>query len=150
ADLLQPFEHGRSIVRGELDEETRVRLLEIRERRPQPGRDDKVIASWNGLALAALAEAGRRLERGDLLEAARRLADFLLGPLSDEHGRLRRSWRAGSASGSGFLDDYANVANGLYELHVASGELRFLEEANRLARLAVELFGDDDRGGFFQ
>src|SRR5207249_7538432 len=62
AELLQPFEHGRSIVRGELDEETRCRLLEIRERRPQPARDDKVIASWNGLALAALAEAGRRLD----------------------------------------------------------------------------------------
>src|SRR5207244_9742857 len=64
-ELLQPFEHGRSIIRGELDEETRRRLLEIRERRPQPARDDKVIASWNGLALTALAEAGRRLERRD-------------------------------------------------------------------------------------
>src|SRR5207302_10797669 len=53
AELLQPFEHGRSVIRGELDEEMRRRLLEIRERRPQPGRDDKAIASWNGLALAA-------------------------------------------------------------------------------------------------
>ncbi len=67
-ELLEPFEGGRFILRGELDEATRLRLLEIRERRPQPGRDDKVITSWNGLALAALAEAGRMLERPDLLE----------------------------------------------------------------------------------
>src|SRR5206468_2241367 len=59
-ELLQPFEHGRFIVRGELDAETRARLLEIRGGRPQPGLDDKAIASWNGLALAALAEPGRR------------------------------------------------------------------------------------------
>ena len=71
-DLLEPFEHGRSILRGELDEETRLQLLAIREQRPQPARDDKVITSWNGLALAALAEAGRMLERPDLLEIADR------------------------------------------------------------------------------
>src|ERR671931_148174 len=61
--LLEPFEHGRFVLRGALDEESRERLLEIRSRRPQPGLDDKAIASWNGLALAALAEAGRRLGR---------------------------------------------------------------------------------------
>jgi uncharacterized protein YyaL (SSP411 family) len=148
-ELLEPFEHGRSILRGDLDEETRARLFELRERRPKPPRDDKAIASWNGLALAALAEAGRRLERPDWLEAARSLGEFLLGPLSDEEGRLRRSWREGRTSGAGFLDDYANVAHGLLELHVATGEARWLHEAHRLARLAVELFADDERGGFF-
>ena len=60
-----------------------------------------------------------------------------------------RSTRAGRTSGPGFLDDYANVAHGLIELHVATGELRWLEEAHRLARLAVERFGDDEHGGFF-
>ena len=148
AELLEPFEHGRSIIRGELDHELRRQLLEIRSARPQPGLDDKAIASWNGLALAALAEAARRLERGDWLDTARGLAEFLLGPLSDE-GRVRRSYRAGRATGTGYLDDYANVAHGLYELHVATGELRWLEESRRLALLAVELFRDDDRGGFF-
>src|SRR5207253_5359747 len=68
-ELLQPFEHGRFIVRGELDSQTQTRLFELREQRPKPIRDDKVIASWNGLALAALAEAGRRLDRADLLDA---------------------------------------------------------------------------------
>jgi uncharacterized protein YyaL (SSP411 family) len=148
-DLLQPFEHGRSILRGELDEELRRRLFELREQRPNPLRDDKAIAAWNGLALAALAEAGRRLERPDLVQAGREVAEFLLGPLSDERGRLYRSWRDGRARNQGFLEDYADVANGLYELHVATGELRWLQEANRLARLAVELFADEERGGFF-
>jgi uncharacterized protein YyaL (SSP411 family) len=148
ASLLEPFEHGRSIVRGDLTAEQRARLLAIRAERPQPGLDDKAIASWNGLALAALAEAGRRLDRPDWLDAARRLAEFLLGPLSSG-GRLHRSYRAGRASGTGYLDDYANVAHGLYELHIATGELRWLEESRRLALLAVQLFADDDRGGFF-
>jgi uncharacterized protein len=148
-ELLRPFEHGRSVIRGRLDPELRARLFEQREGRPKPARDDKVVASWNGLLLAALAEAGRRLERDDWLAAARRLAEFLLGPLSDAEGRLYRTWREGRAGASGFLPDYADVANGLLELHVATGELRWLEEANRLARLAVELFADEERGGFY-
>jgi uncharacterized protein YyaL (SSP411 family) len=147
-ELFEPFEDGRFVLRGELDEETRTRLLEIRAGRPQPGLDDKAIASWNGLALAAVAEAGRRLERPDLVEVGHALAGFLLGALSDGK-RLHRSRRAGRSSGTGYLDDYANVAHGLYELHVASGELRWLEESRRLALLAVELFADDERGGFF-
>jgi uncharacterized protein len=149
AELLQPFEHGRSILRGDLDEELRRRLIGLRERRPKPLRDDKAISAWNGLALAALAEAGRRLGRADFVQAARELAEFLLGPLSDEDGRLHRSWRSGRARNPGYLEDYADVANGLYELHLATGELRWLLEANRLARLAVELFADEERGGFF-
>jgi uncharacterized protein YyaL (SSP411 family) len=149
AALLRPFEHGRSVIRGELDEETRARLFEIREQRPKPLRDDKAIASWNGLALAALAEGSRRLDRSDLLEAALALGEFLLGRLSDEKGLLWRSFREGQVRNGGYLDDYANVAHGLLELHVASGDPRWLEEANRLARLAVELFEDESRGGFF-
>jgi uncharacterized protein len=149
AGLLEPFEHGRSIIRGDLDEETRARLFAIREQRPKPLRDDKAIASWNGLALAALAEAGRRLDRPDWLDAARRLGEFLLGPLAGRDGRLRRSFRDGRTSGDGYLDDYANVAHGLLELHIATGELRWLREARRLAQLAVELFADEEHGGFF-
>ncbi len=148
-ELLHPFEQGRLVLRGELDPETRERLFEQRERRPKPLRDDKAIASWNGLALAALAEAGRRLERDDFLDAARACAEFLLGPLSTPERRLYRTWRAGQAKHAGVLDDYADVANGLYELHVATGKLRWLEESRRLALLAVELFADEERGGFF-
>jgi len=147
-ELLQPFEDARSVIRGELSDEERAQLFQLREQRPKPLRDDKAITAWNGLALAALAEAGRRFERADYLDAARRLGEFLLGPLSDGD-RLRRTFRAGEAKGTGYLEDYADAAHGLLELHVATGELRWLEEANRLARLAVDLFGDDERGGFY-
>ena len=147
--LLHPFEHGRFIVRGELDPELRTRLFEQREQRTKPLRDDKAIASWNGLALAALAEGGRRLQRPDLVEAARACAAFLLGPLSTPEGRLFRTWREGRAKHTGVLEDYADVANGLYELHVATGEPRWLEESRRLALVVVELFADSEHGGFF-
>jgi len=143
AELLEPYEHGRSILRGELDDDTRARLLAIREQRPQPALDDKVIASWNGLALAALAEGARRLERSDLLAAAVELGELLaVDP-------LWRTMRNGRAKYPAYLDDYANVAHGLYELHVATGDLRWLREARRVALAAVELFGDPERGGFF-
>jgi hypothetical protein len=149
SDVLEPFEHGRFIVRGELEPELRRRALVERDTRRQPFRDDKALASWNGLGLAAVAEAGYRLERADWLDAARRLGEFILGPLSTADGRLLRSTRDGRTSGFGFLDDYANVAHGLIELHIATGELRWLLEARRLSLLAVELFADDEHGGFF-
>jgi uncharacterized protein YyaL (SSP411 family) len=142
-ELLQPFEHGRSILRGDLDEETRAHLLEVRDRRPQPGLDDKVIAAWNGLALAALAEGARSLERPDLLAAARELGALLSAD------PLWRTLRDGRAKYPAYLEDYADVAHGLYELHVATGDLDWLQEARRVALAAVELFGDPERGGFF-
>jgi uncharacterized protein YyaL (SSP411 family) len=142
-ELLEPFEDGRFVLRGELDEKTHARLLAQRELRPQPARDDKAIASWNGLLLAALAQGGR-------LEPAVALAGFLLGPLSTAEGRLHRTWREGVAKGTGYLEDYADVAYGLAELHVATGDPRWLLEAHRLATLAVELFVDPEGGGFFQ
>jgi uncharacterized protein YyaL (SSP411 family) len=147
--LLEPFEHGRGIVRGDLDPGDRERARAVRDARPQPFRDDKVIASWNGLALAALAEGARRLDRADWLEAAERVAAFLLTELHGADGRMLRSWRDGRVSGSGFLDDHANAAHGLLELHVATGDAHWLHEARRIALLAVDLFADEDRGGFF-
>ena len=142
-ELFEPFEDGRFVLRGELDDETRARLLAVRAGRPQPLRDDKAVASWNGLLLAALAQAGR-------VGPAAALAEFLLGPLSSADGRLHRTWRDGVAKGTGYLEDYADVAHGLMELHVATGDPRWLLEAHRLASLAVELFGEDRAGGFFQ
>jgi len=141
-ELFEPFEHDRFVLRGELAEQERARLLAIREQRPQPLRDDKAIASWNGLALAAFAQAGR-------VETGVRLAEFLLGPLSTSDGRLHRTWRDGVAKGTGYLEDYADVSYGLMELHTATGEPRFLLEAHRLARVALALFADE-LGGFFQ
>ena len=148
-DLLQPFEDGRSVLRAHLTPDERARLLAVRDLREQPALDDKAIASWNGLMLASLAEAGLRLGREDWLDRARRLAEFLLGPLSTPEGRLLRSYRAGQAKHAGVLEDYADVANGLLELHAADGDVRWLEEARRLAGLAVEHFADDERGAFW-
>jgi uncharacterized protein YyaL (SSP411 family) len=148
-ELLQPFEHGRSIIRGELTEDERARLLAVRAERPQPGLDDKAVASWNGLVLAALAEAGLRLGRDDWVARARALAEFLLGPLSTSEGRLYRTYRVGQARHAGVLEDYADVAHGLLELHTADGDGRWLAEARRLALLAAELFADEERGGFW-
>ncbi len=142
-ELLEPFEDGRFVLRGALDDETRERLHALRERRPKPLRDDKAIASWNGLMLAALAQGGR-------VGPATDLAGFLLGGLSTPDGRLHRTWRNGVAKGTGYLEDYADVAYGLIELHVASGDPRWLLEAHRLATLAIDLFADDEAGGFFQ
>jgi uncharacterized protein YyaL (SSP411 family) len=139
-DLFEPFEHGRFVLRGELDDETRARLLVQRAERRQPLRDDKAIASWNGLVLAALAQGGR-------IDAGVKLAEFLLGPLSTSEGRLHRTWRDGVAKGTGYLEDYADVAYGLVELHVATGDPRWLLEAHRLATLAVDLFADEQTGG---
>jgi uncharacterized protein len=148
-EWLQPFEHGRSVVRAEVPEEARAALLGARAQRPQPLRDDKVLAGWNGLVLAALAEAGAALGRGDFLAAATALGEFLLGPLSDGEGRLLRTYRDGDARIPAYLEDYANVAHGLVELSWATGELRWLEEARRLAGIMVERFADAERGGFF-
>jgi uncharacterized protein YyaL (SSP411 family) len=148
-EWLQPFEDGRFVLRGEIPEEARARLLAAREQRPQPLRDDKALAAWNGLALAALAEAGSRLGLKDYVRAAVAVAEFLLGTLSGERGLLLRSYRAGEARIPAYLEDYANVANGLVELSWATGDLRWLEEARRLAGLLVELFADSARGGFY-
>jgi uncharacterized protein YyaL (SSP411 family) len=93
--------------------------------------------------LAALAQGGR-------VGPATDLAGFLLGGLSRPDGRLYRTWRNGVAKGTGYLEDYADVSYGLMELHVASGDPRWLLEAHRLATLAVDLFADDEAGGFFQ
>jgi uncharacterized protein len=148
-EWLQPFEHGRFVVRGEVPADGKRSLLAVRAKRVQPERDDKVLTAWNGLALGALAEAGRALGREDYLDVARSLGEFLLGPLSERSGRLYRTYREGVAKIDAYLEDYVNVANGLLELHWATGDLRWLDESRRLADLAVELFADSERGGFF-
>ncbi len=130
-------------------EAVRAALLAARERRPQPARDDKALAAWNGMALQAFADAGRVLGRPDLVERARSIAAFVLGPLSSADGRLRRAWRDGRTRDVAFADDYGAVIGGLLALQAATGELRWLQEAQRLATLAIELFHDAADGGFF-
>jgi uncharacterized protein YyaL (SSP411 family) len=130
--------------------EGRQALARVRAGRVHPGTDDKVLAAWNGLAASALAEAGRAFGDRNLVKAAVDSARFVLGALRDEHGRLLRSWRAGRASGPGYLDDHACMAEACLTLYETTFDLRWLREARRLADAMLELFGDRERGGFFQ
>jgi len=133
---------------AELVSRARSILYAEREKRVHPGRDDKALAAWNGLALAAFAEAGRALGRTDYIAAARRNAEFLTTAMVDG-GRLLRSWKDGRAKIKGYLEDYALVGSGLLALYEATFERRWLDESRRLAEEARRLFWDGDKGIFF-
>ncbi len=125
------------------------KLFAIREQRARPGRDDKVLANWNGLMLGALAEAGRVLDRADYLQAAIRNAEFVLGAMLI-NGRLMHAYKDGRANVPGFLSDYALYASGLLELYRATFDLRWLRAARDLAEQMLDHFWDEQEGGFFQ
>ena len=126
----------------------RRRLFEARERRVHPGRDDKVLAAWNGLACRAFAEAGRALGRADYIAAATRNAEFVLREMRAD-GRLLRTWKGGRAKLKGYLEDYAMVAAALVELYQATLERRWLDAARGLADDMLRLFWDDGVQGFY-
>jgi uncharacterized protein YyaL (SSP411 family) len=132
----------------ELIAAARRRLHAEREQRVRPGRDDKVLASWNGLALAAFAEAGRVLDRPDYVAAAVKNADFILARMRDGD-RLLRSWKDGEAKIKGYLEDYAMVGAGLLALYEATFDRRWLDESRRLAEDALRLFWDREAGVFY-
>ncbi|MTD54225.1 thioredoxin domain-containing protein [Amycolatopsis pithecellobii] len=150
------FEQGTSVLQLRRDpddtqrfERVRRALLAVRDERPQPGRDDKVIASWNGLAITALCEAGAALNEPRWIDAATRAALAIL----DIHvvdGRLRRSSRHGQVGeAAGVLEDYACFADGLLALHQATGDTRWLSEATKLLDLALERFADNGAPGAY-
>jgi uncharacterized protein YyaL (SSP411 family) len=128
----------------------RTELFEIRERRIRPATDDKVLAAWNGFAIAALAEAGRAFGRPKFVEAAVVAADFVLARLRDDRGRLLRSWRDGRAGRPAFADDHAAMADACLVLYETTFDLRWFEHARALADDLLRLFQDESRGGFFQ
>ena len=126
----------------------RAKLFAERDRRVKPFRDEKILTAWNGLMLAAFAEAAAVLGNEEYLLVARRNADFLLQELS-ANGRLLRTWKDGKAKLNGYIEDYANLADGLIELYRASGEARYLIEARRLADVMITEFWDEEDGAFF-
>ena len=128
--------------------QARRKLFLAREQRIQPARDEKVLTSWNGLMLAAFAEAARAFGRDDYRAVAERNADFILTDLRDSRGRLLHSWKAGTARIGGFLEDYANLIEGLLALYQADFNERWFIAARELADTMLELFSDP-RGGFF-
>lgn len=126
----------------------RKRLFEARRKRVRPHRDDKVLAGWNGLTIAAFARAGAVLATPKLVDSAARAADFVLGRLRDPQGRLLRRYRQGDAAIPAFLEDYAFLVWGLVELYLANFEPATLQAALDLTAAMEALFGDG-RGGFF-
>ena len=123
-------------------------LLEVREQRIHPMRDDKVLASWNGLMLRSFAEAAAALGRPDYLAVAIKNAGFLVGSMKSD-GRLLRTYRDGQAKLLGYLEDYSFVIDGLLALYEATFDPRWLEEAVTLADSMIELFWDEGIGGFY-
>jgi uncharacterized protein YyaL (SSP411 family) len=136
-------------LRADVDD-ARGRLFEERERRPRPATDDKVLAAWNGLAIAGLAEAGRVFEVDAYVDAATDAAAFVLSALRDDEGRLLRSWRAGRPGPRGFADDHALLADGLLTLFETTFELRWFTAARELCDELLRSFVDVEGGGFFQ
>ena len=128
--------------------EARARLLVVRDERPQPARDDKVLTAWNGLVIAAFADAGAVLPRPDFITGAEAAANLLLSELRDGDGRLRRSWKDGRALHSGVLEDYANLAEGLLALYEATFDERWFVAARDLAEQILAHFADP-AGGLF-
>jgi uncharacterized protein YyaL (SSP411 family) len=135
--------------RADLDR-ARELLLAERERRVRPATDDKVLSAWNGMAIQALAEAGRAFDEPAFTDAAIEAADFVLANLRTEGGRLLRSWRRGVSGGPAYADDHALLASAMLALYARTGDLRWFEEARHLAGELVRLFHDPERGGFFQ
>jgi uncharacterized protein YyaL (SSP411 family) len=131
-------------------EAARRKLFEIRESRVRPATDDKVLAAWNGLAVSALAEAGRAFGEPRYVEAAVGAADFVLTRLRDGSGRLLRSWRDGKPGRSGYADDHALMADACLTLYETTFDVRWFDEARALADELLRLFWDRERGGFFQ
>ena len=138
AELLAALERGRNV------------LFEARSRRVRPARDKKVLAAWNGMMLRALSEAAACLDREDVLAAAERNATFLLENMRGPDGRLYRTWKPGHAARlNGYLEDHANVADGLVALYEATFEPRWLNAAIELADVMLRSFRDTENGGFF-
>jgi uncharacterized protein YyaL (SSP411 family) len=128
--------------------EIKRRLFQFRERRIKPGRDEKMLAAWNGLMIGALAEGFLVLADPRLLEAARRAADFVMTAMWD--GRtLKRSYKDGAARFNGYLEDYAGMANALLDLYEASLDTNYIAQARMLIDAVLERFVDRANGGFF-
>lgn len=125
------------------------RVYDYRKGRTALHRDDKVLAAWNGLMIAALARAGLALDEPRYTEAAVRAADFIGKNLKDDHGHLLARWREGDAAHPGKLEDYAFYTWGLLELYGTTFRISYLQEACRMAEELLERFFDGRRGGFY-
>lgn len=126
------------------------KLYDVRAQRIWPGLDDKVLTAWNGLMLAAFAEAGRILNRPDYTETAVQNATFLYNNMRTQENRLLRTWKAGNrAKYNGYLEDYAYLADGLLALYQTTFDEQWFIWAQQLAETMLSHFHDGEHGGFF-
>jgi hypothetical protein len=141
---------GRDIqeLRSELAASRRA-LLAARDRRIRPGRDDKVLVSWNGLMIDSMARAGAVLNEPRYVDAAKHAAEFLWNHLRRDDDRLLHTWRAGLAKLDAYLDDYACLIQSLVTLYEATFDEHYVDEAAALADILLKHFCDSDGGGFF-
>ncbi|MCT9142809.1 thioredoxin domain-containing protein [Streptomyces violarus] len=150
ASVLQLPQQQEGLVDAGKIASVRERLLAARSERPAPGRDDKVVAAWNGLAIAALAETGAYFDRPDLVEAATAAADLLVRLHLDEQARLTRTSKDGHAgANAGVLEDYADVAEGFLALASVTGEGVWLEFAGFLLDHVLVRFTDPESGSLY-
>ncbi len=133
----------------EIYEEVRRAVWQRRQSRPRPARDDKRIASWNALAIAALAEAGAVFDESRYSEAAVGCAEFIERELALDGGRMRRSWTESGPGPVGYLEDHAYCAAAYLTLYETGGDERWFRRARKLADATIEHFEDTDLGGFF-
>ncbi|MGF7059632.1 thioredoxin domain-containing protein [Brassicibacter mesophilus] len=129
--------------------EMRKRLFEYRKKRIHPYKDDKILASWNGLMIAALSYAGRAFENNTYIDAAKKSIDFIFKNLINQKGRLLARYRDGEAAYLAYLDDYAFLVWGLIELYQATFEIQYLMKALELNRDMIRLFWDEKGGGLY-
>lgn len=127
----------------------RKKLFEARRKRVPPHKDDKILTSWNGLMIVALARAGRVIQNPIYLEAAAKAVRFIEEKLVREDGRLLARYRDGEAAYLGYLDDYAFYVWGLIELYEATWQSKYMEQAIQFTKAMIDLFWDDQNGGFF-
>jgi len=154
-NLSKTLEQCASIKSWDADElrqqmtEAKQKLLAVRDQRVRPGKDDKILTSWNGLMIHSMARAAVVLENETFLRASIAAAEFVLGSLRKENGRMLHTWRHGTAKLDAYLDDYANLANAMITLYESTFEDRWLDEAVSLADMILKHFGDKEEGGLF-
>ena len=155
--LHLPISHNAFVRSNELSkpewtkvlEEARRALLVERKKRVAPGKDDKIIAGWNGLMMSAFCRGYQITGNRQYLMAAKRNAEFLLTSMRNDDGELLRSFRKDQARIGAFIDDYAFVIGGLIDLYESTFTWRWLEAADELAGVMIRLFWDDEDAGFF-
>ena len=151
-ESLEDIADDLGMTRGDVSrlvEESRKRLLDVRNRRVRPFKDDKVLTDWNGLMIAALARASQVLGSEKYARAARRAADFILSEMRGQDGELLHRYREGEAAIRGMVDDYAFLVTGLIELYEATFVPMYLGEALKINRELLEHFWDEESGGFY-